>query len=69
MTIEEKSKECGETCIDDDPVNPFAAIARVEGRDAFKRGAQWMLEKAKLWLIKNLKYTDDISNFQKDMEE
>lgn len=30
MTIEEKAREYVETCIDDDPVNPFAAIARIE---------------------------------------
>lgn len=68
MNIEEKAKEYVETCIDNrDSV--FATLARVEGENGFKKGAEWMLEKAKLWLIKNLKYTDDISNFQKAMEE
>ena len=62
MTIEEKAKEYIETCIDDDPVNPFAAIARIEGRDAFKRGAEWMREelliKALDWLKENtINYT------------
>lgn len=67
MTIEEKAKEYAETCIDTRD-NVFATLARAEGRDGFKRGAKWMLEKAKQWLIKSLKYTD-ISNFQKAMEE
>jgi len=78
MTIEEKAREYVETCIDDDPVNPFAAIARVEGRDAFKRGAQWMLEKACEYLMKQLPVhypewkalaEENVKQFKKAMDE
>ena len=83
MTIEEKAKEYIETCIDDDPVNPFAAIARIEGRDAFKRGAKWMIEKAADWFtnyLAEIGYPDDwirdskvqqsgMERFRKAMEE
>jgi len=52
------------------PISPLIeANVRMETEDAFIDSSEWMLEKAKLWLIKNLKYTDDISNFQKAMDE
>ena len=78
MTIEEKAKEYVDTCIDDDPINPFAAISRVEGKSAFKRGAEWMLEKACEYLKNQLpiQYSEyealadeNVRQFKKAMEE
>lgn len=49
MTIEEKAKEYVETCIEGDPLNPFVAVSKVEGRETFKRGAEWMLNEVQEW--------------------
>lgn len=78
MTIEEKTKEYVETCIDDDPVNPFAVISRIEGRIAFERGAQWMLSEIQNWFNNqpSVQYSawgklaeDSLEQFRKTIEK
>jgi len=71
MTIKEKAKEYAETCIDNrDSI--FAIVARVEGRDGFKRGAEWMLSQVEE-LYKNeramqLSFWSKFMNFKEMMK-
>ena len=67
MTIEEKAKEY-ESNIDSQDYVP------TEIEEAFKAGANWMLEEAADWIIDNVVFDKfgrsiNIENFRKAMEE
>ena len=67
MTIEEKAKEYESNIGSQDYVS-------IEIEEAFKAGAEWMLEKAADWIGDNVVVNKfgisvDIENFRKAMEE
>lgn len=67
MTIEEKAKEY-ESKIGSQDYVP------IEIEEAFKAGAEWMLEKASDWIGDNVVFDKfgrpiDVDNFKKAMEE
>jgi len=78
MTIEEKAEEYVKTHIEGDSYNPFVAVSKVEGKEAFKIGAEWMLNQIEDWLKNqpSIQYSDwgrlmenSLIKFKKAMEE
>lgn len=66
MTIEEKAREI--FVIQDYMECESASDEAWMKRDAFQRGAEWIIEKATEWLTNNKRYLDDISSFKKAMQ-